>query len=58
MASNKKSIISKKMTAYRLPEITRKQIEYLATKYGTKTNVIIMAVRDLYLKEVEEGQAR
>lgn len=36
----------------RVPEETHSQIEKLAARLGTKTNVIIVAVRELYRREL------
>ena len=37
--------------AFRLPAETVRQLEELADRYGTMTNVIIMAIRDMYKQE-------
>ena len=41
----------------RVPEETHRQIEKLAARLGTKTNVIIVAVRELYRRELGKRPA-
>lgn len=50
-SNNQKQDYNKKMLTVRLPEISQNQLDWMAKKYGTKTKVVIMALRDLYLKE-------
>jgi len=41
----------------RVPDETHRQIEKLAARLGTKTNVIIVAVRELYRRELGKRPA-
>ena len=50
-------VVKRRAFTVRVPEETHSQIEKLAARLGTKTSVVIIAVRELYRRELGKRPA-